>query len=387
MNSTHPSTDQRARFRRGDLAAEEILAIDDHLASCQECRTALRVTFIGEATDRWQQALQDQKGHATYEEIEAYVMRQGSIDERTQAEDHFAVCPRCKREVEDLRAHVLGETHTASPAEAIALSRRRRWIAVALPAAAAAGIMVVLLTIPRGIEREPAPRKPITRPTRPPSPPPTKTAEVLRDGERTYAVVGGRMIGLPSDLQTVADRILDGSLPSLHAVRLLNPPRGGARGGEESNPPIRLSVPVGVVVEDDRPLFAWTIPDGAEWSRVEVFDTTLRLIAASEESSRTRWRPAEPFIRGGTYLWQIRASRKGTVLTAPAPPLPPARFKVISAEAEKELRAARASGSGLVLGLLYAREGMFEAARGEFEALAAKNPENELPRTLAGALR
>jgi len=328
MNSTHPSAELLTRFGGGDLSATDLLAVDDHVASCEECRSSLQATFLGEATDRWQQLLQEQNRQP----------------------------------------------------------RERRWMAVALPVAAAAAAVVVLLLLSRDSEsplqsRVTSPPRSATQPVAP------KAADVIRDGERTYIVAGRRVNGLPPDLQAVADRILDGSLPSRDAVRLLNPPPGLARGEERPDHSIRLTTPVGTVVEEDRPSFVWSHPEGTEWSRVEVFDTTLRRVAASERGTAEQWRPTEPLPRGATYLWQVRASRRGTVITAPAPPLPPARFMIIGADAAKQIQDARGSGSRLVLALLYAREGKLDAARAELEALASSNPETELPRALAGALR
>lgn len=328
MNSTHPSADELTRFGGGDLSTEDLLAVDDHVASCEECRSRLQATFLGKATDGWQQILQEQNGHP----------------------------------------------------------RSRRWLTVALPVAAAAAAVAVLLWMSRGSESSPqssvtSPQRSATRPVAP------VAADVIRDGERTYAIAGRRVTGLPPDLQAVADRILDGSLPSRGEVRLLNPPPGLARGAERSDHSIRLTTPVGIVVEEDRPTFVWTHPAGTEWSRAEVFDSMLRRVAASEEGTAGRWRPAKPLRRGATYLWQVRASRQGAIITAPAPPLPPVRFRVVGAEAAKELQAARESGSRLVLALLYAREGKLDEARAELEALAATNPKNALPRQLASALR
>jgi hypothetical protein len=260
MNSTHPSADELTRFGGGDLSGDDLLAVDDHVASCQECRGSLRTTFLAEAADRWQQTLQ----------------------------------------------------------EPDRLPRSRRWLTVALPAAAAAAIVVFLL-MPRDGERPT--RVTSSRPTatQPMAP---KAADVIRDGERTYAVVGGRVAGLPSDLQQVADQILDGRLPSRGVVRLLNPRRGITRGEEHLDDSIRLTTPVGIVVEEDRPRFVWSLPVRAEWSRVEVFDTTLRRVTASEKGTAEQWQPAEPLRRGATYLWQVRVSRQGKTSAAPAPPHP-----------------------------------------------------------------
>lgn len=310
MNSTHPSTDELTRFGGGDLAGEDLLTIDDHVASCDECRANLQRTLLAEAADRWQQTLEEPVSHP----------------------------------------------------------RGRRWVAVAASAAAAAAAIVVLLLMPREHERPPQARVTPTRPA------------------ATQPIVPA-VTSLPPELQRVADQILDGSLPSRGIVRLLNPPPGPSRGEEHPDHSIRLTTPVGVVVEEDRPRFVWSQPAGAEWSRVEVFDANLRRVAAGEKGTAEQWQPAEPLRRGETYLWQVRVSRQGKIITAPAPPLPPARFKIVGAEAEKELQAARASGARLELALLYAREGKLGEARAELDALAAANPENELPRKLADALR
>jgi hypothetical protein len=80
------------------------------------------------------------------------------------------------------------------------------------------------------------------------------------------------------------------------------------------------------VVASDRPTFRWTAPAGTAVS-VQVFDEQFRPVADSGPTTAREWTPAQPLPRGKTLLWQIRTA-DGTI--APAPPLPEARFRVVS---------------------------------------------------------
>ncbi|MBV9494435.1 MAG: hypothetical protein JOZ54_09315 [Acidobacteria bacterium] len=145
--------------------------------------------------------------------------------------------------------------------------------------------------------------------------------------------------------------------------------------------------PLGAVVINNRPSFTWNdVPDARY--RVEVFDTQFRSVVASPLLDTNRWTPPAPLPRGGTFLWQVTAVTPTTIVTAPQPPSPEARFLVLDephADALAQLERSEARPS-LALGVAYAEAGVFDAAERELRAVDNADSRRFL-RTLEQAAR
>jgi hypothetical protein len=146
-------------------------------------------------------------------------------------------------------------------------------------------------------------------------------------------------------------------------------------GGTPAGTGFSLMEPLRTATLSDRPVFRWNPLPGADGYTVVVMDENLKGIAGPVAVSGTTWIPPEPLPRDRSYVWQVTARRGEESVTAPAPPAPPARFRVMdpgTAEIlERVLRAA--PDSHLLLGLLYTEAG----ARQEAEAHLRQVPETD----------
>src|SRR5581483_1215632 len=103
----HLSSRDLARYRRSALPPLELLAADDHLAACGQCRAQLS-ELVPVAT-AWQTlSTHFDSGaaalaHLSYEQLAAYVDKQLGGAERQAAESHLGLCEMCAAELQDLR--------------------------------------------------------------------------------------------------------------------------------------------------------------------------------------------------------------------------------------------------------------------------------------------
>lgn len=147
----------------------------------------------------------------------------------------------------------------------------------------------------------------------------------------------------------------------------------------------RLISPVGRIVRGARPTFRWhPLAGGGASYRINVTDEDLNEVAVSEALTATEWRIPRELRRGTTYLWQVTAIKEGKEIVAPVLPAPPAKFKVLGRAEDEELKRLEKSHpkSHLALGVLYARAGLLEEARREFQSLVKANPKSGVTRRL-----
>jgi hypothetical protein len=147
--------------------------------------------------------------------------------------------------------------------------------------------------------------------------------------------------------------------------------------------------PLATAVDGDRPTLRWRPLAGATSYTAAVFDADLNPVAASPPLTGTEWRVPRSLPRGRDYSWQVTAMVEAGEVNAPAPPAPEARFRVLERSLSEEMRRARAAsqGSGLLLGLAYARVGLLEDAERELRALAEANPGSSLAQSLWRSVR
>lgn len=310
-----------------------LLAVDDHLAACGECRGA-----VAERLSPGRLPLVESDMHLEYEDLEALAEGRGSIADLELHQQHVLDCERCAAELQDLRAMVA--------------QQRRRWrFGWQLPAAAAvaAGIAVaIFLAQPRDTT------------------PPTPSVAAIQDG----------MLDRPEDQRAVAAALEAGRIEPGPGVRDWNRDREQLLGSPAGDGAPAVIAPVGVPVESDRPVFRWTPVKGAASYRVEVYDSAFNEAATSPALKAMEWTPDRPLLRGAVYSWVIAAQVGGREIRFPQPPAPEARFEVVSDAAAAELAHARQASSRLLLAIVAGRYGLWTEALAALDEAARLNPSN-----------
>ena len=351
--TTHPSQAALRAFHEGRLPPDELLAVDDHVVQCAECRQS-----IGDAPGAAQRFAEELGGeHLRYEAMERHVDRRDTQAEREIVDRHVALCAACRSELEDLAR--------------FAKKPRRNAMRWGFLAAAAAAIVVAI-----AILREPA----LIAPDRPTS---TQThASSTRPVQVPRPIASDPFESLDPSLKEVATSLDSGTLVS---AKMLASLRGKPEQQRTINDPQerlpRLLTPVGIVVEEDRPEFRW---NGEANVRVQVFDREYRLVEESSWMLAPSWKLPSRLRRGELYRWQllVRLSN-GEETIVPAPPAVAARFRVIDARAFEALTAARDSGALLEAGLICMREGLVADGANLLSQHAQKHPESAMAARLA----
>jgi Putative zinc-finger len=265
-------------------------------------------------------------------ETELFVYAEGGLGEEHRAEiaEHLRDCRRCREDVDDVRAFAPDRPRP----------RRRVWMPLVATAAAAAVIALFVVT------RDAAPPPPATAtavhrpaPTPAPAPPPSRYARAEWE-----TLVRDARAGAPLEL------------PDLSPLR---GPNYVLRGTTSRDAEL---MPAGVVIETTRPELRWPAPRGAR-SIVTIFDGDTE-VARSGELRGNRWTPERELRRGVTYTWQVELRIGDDIAIVPAPPSPPARFRILDGAAAVELdHARRTNADPLLLGILYAKAGLAAEAR------------------------
>lgn len=449
--SEHLTDEQLGRYRAGEMSPAELLRLDEHLADCASCRGRVRTgeqlvaSFAALAAD-FGLANASPGAHVSYEQLADLV--DGRLDGEASGlvNNHLRACAACAEEARSLSAFrdslATAEVATPGPARERSLYERlRNLFAFPRPAAAwglaAAALLLVAVgtawlgrsywrarTAPEAAHVAPknSPER-VTSvgvdaanndddkaqagtantsvpPLVTPSPGAETTARAtvtLRDGGGSVTLNSdGGLTGVgwlsPAQAGAVKDALANGRVATPEAFA---GPRAGRdtllgdgpeAGGSKT---FALASPVGTVVASPRPRFAWQTLAGAERYVVDVYDESFRKVATSGDVSGTEWTPASDLKRGAVYSWEVTAYTADGPKSAPAPPAPQARFRVLDESRASELRRAEraAPRSHLALGVLYARVGLLDEAEREFQLLTAANPRSDVARRLLGDVR
>jgi anti-sigma factor RsiW len=350
------------RMRSGALSAGEAARFGGHIAQCSECASAagehLDLTRTAAAFDA-AFAPDDALEHPEDDVLAAYA--DGTIDAfaRRGVDAHLRACSECSDDVAGLQRLVTTE-------------RPRRihplWFGAAAAAAAA------MFVLPRLQNDAPAPE-----------PPPVTTRRSVPAGVPSISVPAPpvpapRSTRLPEWNTLVAEVRSTGVLPFPAEIRRLA--ATDAFRGEPEERTRGAFWPVATAIDDERPELRWPPASGARY--VVSLTSEGSEIAQSGPLAVARWRTPVPLQRGRMYRWQVTVERGDESSVIPAPPAPPAIFRVITDREHQELARACADAGDdhLLLGLLYARTGMVDEARRELgiHGRASRDP-------LAGDLR
>jgi hypothetical protein len=380
MSAEHLTDHDVEAYQQRSLGSGDLVRVTDHLAFCGDCQgrlggddiasvvAGIRKAFLAAPTEAWE--------HPSGEEIAAFV--DGSLDEIDTAlvRSHEEECAACAADIADLRKFRAGWTRSSG--------RRPRWIAAVASLASAAVLAWITLRPSPIAGGRPHPDRPG----------PTESAVVLSDVSGAITLDShGNWSGWPA-LSEASDelvrRVLISNRLEIPADVLRLPgARGNLRGGVPEGPVPHLVYPVGVVVEEDRPVFRWQPIPGAR-----RYGVTLAMDGGAPPMDSgpvlaTEWTPPRALKRGQPYVWQLTVYAGSGSTTAPQPPEPEARFFVLDRQALESLEEARGrtSGSHLVMGILDARAGLLDDAEKELKAFAALNPTSPLPSKLLADFR
>lgn len=192
---------------------------------------------------------------------------------------------------------------------------------------------------------------------------------------------------LPRSLQKEVDAALrtgDAPLVGIAAELMRTPAamvlRGNGQRNEAIDVPFALVSPLSVIVDTDRPTFHWKPFTPSAKYTVTVYDKAYNEIATSGWMTSTQWTVLIPLGRGESYTWRVTASENGKESVSPTTPAPEARFRILDASHSTMVRRSRLAppykDSPLLLGLLYARVGLVDAARQQFTILVKDNPDS-----------
>lgn len=335
----HLTPEQLDQYRRGTAAPDDLLAFDDHLAQCEQCREALEKLVSPMALTTWAAGL------ARYD--------QKKEEQQVPGEPVVTV-----------KAPVQAPTARHWP--------RLFWI----PALAAALVLAVVLWKRPSASLQSAST-------------PAFTAE-LRDAGGVVGLDASGVLHAPAGVAEADQALLAEALKTkaLAVVGIpvdLTAPPGTLLGTFKPDEFAPLA-PLSIMVYSDRPEFTWQGLKGAQTYEVQVFDSDFKEVDSSGKIRETHWTPVQALPRGALYQWQVIAYRANDSVRTPTPPAPDARFRVLNAEMFGKIEAARAGSAHLLAAILLAKAGMKDEARKELDALAAENPDSAVAREMIASL-
>ena len=411
----HLTQQQLEDYSLQRLGAAELVTASDHLGECELCRAHVEAGMNGDAAffALHDEAFRDETGpsaHLTAEQTAEYLDKNLSGESLQIVTDHLAGCEQCVLAVADLRsfrneiAPSLDREYSPRPINVA--SRDSWWTRFAsffrvspVPAFGSAALAVLLLALVawlvwrRTDERQPQiavapapvsqPSPATESPSVAPQPEAAPVVAQLNDGNGVLTLdKEGNLSGadnLPATYKTLVTRALTTQKigKSTQLEGLARPP-SSLMSSDNQKEQFSVLYPVGDVMMTNYPTFRWSPLQGATGYEVEVYDAQFNLVASSPRVTNTSW--STSLARGQVYSWQVKAIKDNQEITAPRPPAPQARFRVLDQTRANELaRAKRAYGSShLTLAVLYADAGLLKEAEQELRLLRRANPNSDL---------
>ena len=396
------------------LPAAELMAVDDHLAGCVECRDTIGASFAASGSaQRFELAITSRNDHLTYDQLEAYVDKTLSTEAASQINEHIGICADCEAQLRDLQRFAGASPVVDAPREGWLSSIFRNPIpAFAAIAAVIAVIAAIWMTRPGAevattAETTAAPPQEVeTAVTQPdagesaasvtePSLPAVNTPQnelvvSVNDGDETIGLSRNGELAGYSTLDTRYRRLVKNALAtgkaSVPDLRDLST-SSGVLMGDNSSGTFRILSPIGKVISTDAPTFTWQPVPGAGSYVVEVFDRDFNKVASSGELKNTSWK--HKLDRAKIYTWQVTAVRGDERLKAPQRPQPDARFRILDQKTAAELSNLKRNNprSHFLLGVAYANAGLIDEAIREFEISSRQNPASDVARKMLRQLR
>jgi hypothetical protein len=431
--SEHLTHTQIEGYSFHKLSAAELISVSEHLDVCEACSRQVERALDGDAAllalrsgafgEEEMLFSPGERTHLTPEQTAGYIDELLAGEELQTVRDHLTSCEQCEMAVTDLRVFrdriAAGLNREYRPSSAVTEDRWRRLLAnvpllfpkprtLIFGSALAALLLIlagwsILQMLQRGetevVETPPSPTAPaatpVVSPTQRPGDAPAIVVARLADGGGQVTLdQEGNLSGI-DNLSPAYQQMIKGALTNqdLEKSQLLagltRPGDSQIRGRDNQDRWFSLIKPVGTVVLSDRPVFRWTRLDGATSYVVEVYDNKFTPVAASPQLIDNSWTAPKSLPRGKIYIWQVKVTKDEQELIFPLPDEPVAKFRILDQARANELGQTRraSAGSHLVMGMLYARDGLLDEAEMEFRALQKANPNSAIARRLlAGVL-
>jgi hypothetical protein len=332
----HPTDAELREFVGHSLAADRLIALDDHLAGCELCRS--RAARLGNAAAHVVELRTDVlalESHLTEQELDRLATGTLTPDDRRCGERHLAECASCASEAADRRRWA------ASP------SRRPSHLYLA-----AAAAIVVLVLVPFAVSRWSA------------------------DDQPAVQVSLAGLDQLPAEQVANVRAALSAGVAEPPAWIVNANRQQTLMGTPTVETSFELTAPIRTATLSDRPEFRWTPLPGADAYTLAVLDTNLAEVIAPVKVTRPAWTPPQPFARGVAYVWQVTAHRGRDSVTVPAPPAPMAGFRVVdqaAADAIERVTRTRPRAH-VLLGILLAQAGALPEAEAHLQQVEATDP-------------
>jgi anti-sigma factor RsiW len=431
--SEHLTPIQIEAYGRHKLSAAELFSVSNHLDVCEACSHqveraldgdaaffALKSEAFGEAALLFSPA---GRTHMTPEQIAGYIDELLAGEELQTVKDHLIGCEQCEMAVNDLRAFrdeiAAGLYREYQPSSVVTEHRWRRVLAFMPPllpkprtlifGSALASVLLILAgwQILQMLQREKTevvetPHSPPVQAVTPvvsPTPGPGDAAAIvvaqLNDGRgRVTLDQEGNLSGI-DNLSAAYLQMIKGALTDQQFEKtpllagLTRRERSLVRGRGDQDGKFSTISPVGTVILTDRPTFRWSRLDGATSYVVEVYYDDYTPVIASSQLIDNSWTAPNSLPRGKIYIWQVKAIKDGEKFISPSSDEPVAKFRILDQARANELERARRTyaGSHLVLGVLYALDGLLDDAEPELHALQKANPGSAIARRLLANVR
>jgi hypothetical protein len=314
-------------------------------------------------TRRLTDALTPQAGdfdHPGHEMLVAYVDGVADGADVDWVESHLIVCAICREDVGDLRETQRQLSAVHAPATAVPDSSR--WRRMVMYGSVAAGLTLMAWA---GGAFDPVPPSPeAVLVTTPPSATPVPLPAPSEPAPTALT---------PADRRAV-DRALAAGQPAWPAFHDVVRGRVSTLLGDApALAPLTPVSPMSTAVIEARPAFAWSAGTGATSYEVSIYDDQFAVVATSGPLTRPTWQPSRDLPRGQVLSWQITATTPTGTIVSPAPPLPEARFVILSGDAAANVADARTrlKDEPLALGITLAEAGLYREAEAALTRAAA----------------
>jgi hypothetical protein len=417
----HLSDQQIQSYREKKIAADQLLELDDHVQTCEECRNRLSEESDHTSFESFRSELRviaaAGPGHVSYGQLERLVDGQAGNVETENVQSHLEICDFCRAEEHDLRSFK-EELNRKAASQKVIPFRRSLLFSLPLKIAGAAALIAFftwIATIPmrnriqnlesqllneqKKTEKLLAENKilqdqyaGIISSQKTISPAPVLVA--LNDGNSKIQIdQQGNLEGLPEIPafyhQKIVDLLRKQQVETPLFLREMIGKQEVLLGKTVVANHFPLLSPVGTVILEDQPSFRWTPLNGADGYRLYIYDGNYNEIAASPLLKETGWKATQSLHRGKEYNWQVAAMKGGKEFLSPVPPAPEAKFQVLSKDRLKEVEHIQQSSrnSHLVMGTLYAQYGLLDEAEHEFSELLQQNPQSEEAKKILQSLQ